>query len=76
MTARRLDSEMDSELKLRDAKGNVLAANDDAFGKNSRLDWTCPEDGEYTLDIRDLTGRAGPTYFYNLSAFPCAPISA
>jgi hypothetical protein len=73
VTARRLDSEMDSELKLRDAKGNVLAANDDAFGKDSRLDWTCPEDGEYTLDIRDLTGRAGPTYFYNLSAFPLRP---
>ena len=40
VTARRLDSEMDSELKLRDAKGNVLATNDDAFGKDfaPRLD--------------------------------------
>ena len=73
VTARRLDSEMDSELKLRDAKGNVLAANDDAFGKDSRIDWTCPADGDYFLEIRDLTGHAGPTYFYNLTAAPLRP---
>lgn len=73
VTSRRLDSEMDSELKLRDAKGNVIAANDDALGKDSRIEWTCPTDGDYTLELRDLTGHAGPTYFYNLTAQPLRP---
>jgi hypothetical protein len=73
VTARRIDSEMDSEIKIRDAKGNVLAANDDALGKDSRLDWSAPADGDYTIDIRDLAGHAGPTYFYNLTAQRLAP---
>jgi len=68
VTARRLYSAMDSELKVRDGKGNVLAENDDAFGKDSRIDWTAPATSDYTLEIRDLTGHAGPDYFYNLTA--------
>ncbi len=73
VTARRLDSEMDSELKLRDSKGAVLTSNDDAFGKDSRIDWTAPAEGDYTIEIRDLTGHAGPTYYYNLTAQPLRP---
>ena len=73
VASRRLDSEMDSELKLRDSKGNVLAANDDALGKDSRIDWGCPADGEYSIEIRDLTGHGGPTYFYNLTATTLRP---
>lgn len=73
VTARRIDSELDSEIKIRDSKGNVLAANDDVFGKDSRLDWTAPADGDYSLDIRDLTGHGGPTYFYNLTVKPLRP---
>ena len=73
VTARRIDLELDSEIKIRDSKGNVQAANDDAFGKDSRIDWTAPADGDYSLDIRDLTGHGGPTYFYNLTAKPLRP---
>ena len=73
VTARRLDSEMDSEIKIKDAKGNVLAENDDAIGKDSRLEWTSPAAGDYTIEVRDLAGHGGPTYFYNLSALPIHP---
>jgi len=73
VTARRIDSELDSEIKIRDAKGGVLAANDDVFGKDSRIDWTAPSDGDYSVDVRDLTGHGGPTYFYNLTAAPLKP---
>lgn len=73
VAARRLDSEMDSEIKVRDAKGNVLAENDDALGKDSRLEWSAPADGDYTLEVRDLAGHGGPTYFYNLTALPLRP---
>ncbi len=73
VTARRLDSEMDSEIKIRDAKGNVLAENDDAIGKDSRLEWNAPGAGDFTVEVRDLAGHGGPTYFYNLSALPLHP---
>ncbi len=74
VTARRIDSELDSEIKILDSKGNVLASNDDAIGKDSRIDWTSPADGDYFLDIRDLTGHSGPNYYYNLTARPLRPV--
>ncbi len=73
VTARRLDSEIDSEIKIRDSKGNLLAENDDAIGKDSRLEWTPSAEGDYTIEVRDLAGHGGPTYFYNLSALPIHP---
>ena len=73
VTARRIDSELDSEIKIRDSKGDVQAANDDTYGKDSRIDWTAAADGDYSLDIRDLTGHGGPTYYYNLTARPLQP---
>lgn len=73
VVSRRLDSEMDSELTLRNAKGDVLDSNDDALGKDSRLEWKAPEDGDYTIEVRDVAGRSGPTYFYNLTATRLLP---
>lgn len=73
VAARRLDSEMDSAIKIRDTKGNVLAENDDALGKDSRIEWTPPADGDYVVEVRDLAGHGGPSYFYNLSALPIRP---
>ncbi len=67
--ARRLYSVLDSEIKILNSKGDVLNSNDDFFGKDSRIEsWQAPEDGDYTLEIRDITGHAGPNYFYNLEA--------
>jgi hypothetical protein len=66
---RRLDSQIDSEIKVVDAKGSVLAENDDDVSKDSRIDsWAAPADGNYYLEVRDLAGHSGPTYFYNLTA--------
>ncbi|MCW3098887.1 MAG: Bacterial pre-peptidase C-terminal domain [Chthonomonadaceae bacterium] len=73
VTARRLDSEMDSEIKIKDSNGKVVAENDDAIGKDSRVEWTAPAAGDYTIEVRDLAGHGGPTYFYNLSALPLQP---
>ena len=73
VTARRIGSRLDSELKLRDAKGNVLASNDDTFGKDSRIEWAAPNDGEYLLELRDLAGKAGAGYGYNLNAARLSP---
>src|SRR5206468_1389547 len=45
--ARRYGSELDSLLAVTDAAGKELASNDDAVGKDSRLEFTPPESGEY-----------------------------
>lgn len=73
VTARRIDSELDSEIRIRDANGNLHAENDDARGKDSRLDWTAPSDGDFFVEVRDLTGFGGMTVFYNLTATPLRP---
>ncbi len=69
VTARRLNSEIDSEIKIINSKGAVLVSNDDTFGKDSRIDsWKAPEAGDYFLEIRDISGHSGPNFFYNLRA--------
>ncbi|MGV3724603.1 MAG: PPC domain-containing protein, partial [Actinomycetota bacterium] len=71
--ARRNDSSLDSYLEILDAQGKPITNNDDANGKDSRIDWTCPTDGDYVLQIRDLHGRGGDTYVYNVSARTARP---
>ena len=65
--ARRYGSELDSLLAVTDAAGKELAVNDDAVGKDSRLEFTPPESGEYIARISDLQERGGPNYPYRLS---------
>jgi hypothetical protein len=66
--SRRYNSSLDSVVQVLDAKGAVLANNDDAEGKDSRLDWTCPADGDYVFQITDLHSRGGSDYFYTVAA--------
>jgi hypothetical protein len=71
--ARRYGSSLDSFLQVLDAQGKSLANNDDAVGKDSRLDWSCPADGEYVLQVSDLHSRGGETYVYHVAAAPAKP---
>lgn len=71
--ARRCGSALDSFLSVVDGAGKELASNDDAVGKDSRLVWTAPADGEYVLVVRDLNGRGGPEFVYHLTARPDRP---
>jgi hypothetical protein len=63
-----LTSSLDSVLDVLSPKGNVLASNDDAFGKDSALVFAPPADGDYVLRIRDLNGKGGPTAVYHIEA--------
>jgi hypothetical protein len=48
----------------------VMWRNDDAgpgYGRDSRLDFVAPEDGEYILHLRDVRGLEGPDFAYRLS---------
>lgn len=71
--ARRYGSSLDSVLQILDAAGKPLANNDDAVGKDSRLDWTAPADGDYILQIADLHSRGGEAFVYHIVATPARP---
>jgi hypothetical protein len=73
--ARRLDSPLDSVLKLTDAKGRQLAFNDDyddpgagleTHHADSRILTTLPATGTYYLSLGDAQQKGGPEYAYRL----------
>ena len=73
--ARRLDSPLDSFLRLTDTNGKQLAFNDDfadpQFGletshADSYLTATLPAAGTYFIHLGDTQGQGGPGYAYRL----------
>lgn len=69
VTARRVDSPLDSVLEVYDSKGKLLAEADDLTShvtKDSRLTFKAPGDGVYFVAVRDLHGRGGTRYVYHL----------
>jgi hypothetical protein len=73
--ARRLDSPLDSTLKLTDAAGRQLAFNDDREDKGTGLNthhadsWlraTLPADGSYYVQLADAQDKGGAEYAYRL----------
>ncbi len=80
--ARRLDSPLDSVLKLTDAAGQQLAFNDDNEDKGAGLNthyadsWlrtTLPAKGTYYLHLGDTQRQGGPEYAYRLRISPPRP---
>jgi hypothetical protein len=63
-----LMSSLDSFLEIMTPKGQVLASNDDAVGKDSMLVFSPPADGDYVLCIRDLNSKGGDTWIYYIEA--------
>ena len=70
--ARRNGSSLDSTIRVLNAMAGVIATNDDIHPstKDSMLVFTPPADGVYTLQIRDLLNRGGPTFGYVLFVKP------
>jgi len=73
--ARRLDSPLDSVLRLTDAAGRQLAFNDDfpdegagleTHHADSRIMVTLPAAGSYYLYLGDVQQKGGPEYAYRL----------
>src|SRR5205823_1066961 len=58
----------DSMLEILSPKGDVVASNDDAMGKDASLVFTPPADDSYVLRIRDLNSKGGPSYVYCIEA--------
>jgi hypothetical protein len=82
VSARRLNSPLDSVLKLTDATGRQLAFNDDCEDKgagltthhaDSRLNVTLPANGTYYVHLGDAQHKGGPEYGYRLRLSPPQP---
>ncbi len=80
--ARRLDSPLDSMLKVSDANGKLLAFNDDhgdvASGLNthhadSYVTLELPADGTYYVHLGDTARNGGEAYAYRLRISPPRP---
>jgi hypothetical protein len=75
VVARRLDSPLDSFLRLTDSAGNQIAFNDDFEDKGTGLEThhadsyltaTLPADGTYFLHLTDTQAQGGPEFAYRL----------
>ncbi len=88
ITARRLNSPLDSLVRLLDAYGNVLAWNDDYEHKDGFLHLemgllthsadsyvraALPADGVYFVQVADAQGQGGPAHGYRLRISPPQP---
>jgi hypothetical protein len=74
LDARRLDSPLDSVLTVADAAGKVLASNDDDGPQpDSRVSFTAPADGVFTVAVRDVNYRGGVEWVYRLTVSPARP---
>jgi hypothetical protein len=53
-------------LDVMDAKGKILATNDDTHGKEAQLVFAPPADGDYVVRVRDRNSKGGDTAVYYL----------
>ncbi len=70
--SRRVGTPMDPEILLYDAKNNLIQADDDARGRDCRIERDMVP-GEYTLALRDVDDRGGDAFSYRLVLAPPAP---
>lgn len=70
-----LTSPLDARLDVLDAKGNVLASNDDTSPavKDPSLTFRASADGEYVVRVRDLFERGGVDFVYALEVAQALP---
>jgi hypothetical protein len=74
LVARPLGSRLDSVLRLLDARGAVVAENNDVdLSRDSILTWRCADAGTYTVTVEDVEhggGKTGYAYWLYAGAAP------
>lgn len=68
-----LRSRADISMDLMTKDGKPIASVDDTVGKDPRMLFTAPTDGEYLLRVRELNNKGGPGFVYHLEAAPAKP---
>lgn len=69
--AGKLDSELDASLAVIDSSGALLASNADYRGRDPTIDFMSPADGEYLVEVHDLSYRGGYPYRLLVTDRPC-----
>ncbi len=58
------NSSLHGVLEILNAKGVQLAGNDTSHSQEASLTYVVPADGDYTLRVRDLNSKGGPSFVY------------
>jgi len=68
VVAQRLGSSLDAVIRITGPDGRTLAECDDmeGLGSDPRLSVTLPQDGDYTIEVRDARYTGGPSHRYRL----------
>jgi hypothetical protein len=72
--ARTHRSPLDPVLSIHSADGKHLASNDDQGSPDSVLPWSCPDDGDYLIQIHDQLRRTGPDFTYRIEVTEKSPV--
>ena len=54
-------------LHIYDSNGTEIAENHGYYELDPLLDWKCPADGSYSLEVRDMLGRGNPGNVYRMT---------
>jgi hypothetical protein len=75
LLGRRIGSRIDGQIRVLNAAGKEIAANDDApgLGKDARLAFTAPADGDYTVEVGNVEEITGADCYYRLKASRVTP---
>lgn len=75
VVSRRAGAAADPVLTVNSPRNGKLAEADDTpgFGKDSRIEWTAPDTGAFTLRLSDLHSRGGDDFGYVILARPSTP---
>ena len=69
-----MDFPVDAVVEIHDAEGKELTRKDDTHqDADPAFDWKVPEDGDYTLTVRDLFGRGGSDHVYRIVVTEARP---
>lgn len=68
--AQRLLTELDAVMTLTTADGQLIAASSDVYGQDPFLDFVAPADGDYIVEVHDLSYRGGAGYRLTIGTGP------
>ena len=72
--AERIDSSLNAVLTILDKSGRELATAHRTHSSDPAIDFTAPEDGEFTVKLHDIVWQGGPASLYRLTiAAPSEP---
>jgi hypothetical protein len=67
VSAEKFGSPLDARLEILNAKGEIIADNDDTSGVDPALVFTAPVSDLYLVRIRESSGKGSPAHVYRLS---------